>query len=98
MGLGLQGVDTGDARGERGDLTVQCEVERVERDEDLRSSMNERADAVITFKIRKMVFNRSRMIFIKCQLFVLQVQGAQQRIFVLEDIDERKYWDWGCMV
>ena len=98
MGLGLQGVDTGDARGERGDLIVQCEVERVERDEDLRSSMNERADAVITFKIRKMVFNRSRMIFIKCQLFVLQVQGAQQRIFVLEDIDERKYWDSGCMV
>lgn len=55
-------------------------MERVERDEDLRSSMYEKEDAVIEFKIK--VVNRPRMILIKCQLFVLQVKGAQQRIFV----------------
>ena len=41
------GGDSEDAGSGRGDLIVQCEVERVERDEDLRSSMNKRGDAVI---------------------------------------------------
>ena len=71
-------------------------MERVERDEDLRSSMYEKEDAVIEFKIK--VVNRSRMILIKCQLFVLQVQGAQQRIFVFGRYRREEVWDGGCMV
>ena len=44
------GGNSGDAGSERGDLIAQCEIERVEWNENLRSSMNERGDAVIEFE------------------------------------------------